>query len=193
MNQTGIIDQFVVRYFGKQPAEEELRTALRSYLSTKALAKGEYLVQEGSTHHYGYFLVRGTVRSFYLKDGTEVNTWFAFDGEIVGSFQNYLGKPSRETLQAIEVSEVIAIDLAGIKAWANTELRVSNFMREVIEEYTLFLEEKLLALQMDATERYRYLIEREPEVVQKVSLTYIASYLGISRETLSRIRAKFVL
>ena len=65
------------------------------HLSVVDKAKGEVLIQEGSTHPYAYFLLEGAARSFYLKDGTEVNIWFAFENETVGSFQNYHNEPSR--------------------------------------------------------------------------------------------------
>jgi CRP-like cAMP-binding protein len=187
------IDRFMLRYVGVSASDKDSGLLLRQYLSAKQLAKGDYLVQEGQRHPYAYFMVEGAVRSFYLKDGTEVNTWFAFEDEIVGSFQNYLGQPSRETLQATENSRLIAINLSGLKTWADRDVHASGFIRRVVEEYTIFLEEKLLALQMNATERYRYLLEKEPQLLQRVPLTYIASYLGISRETLSRIRATITL
>ena len=187
------VTNFIGRFFSDRTADEYLRTTLSQHLTTKMVARGEYLVRQGTYHRYTYFLTKGSARSFYLKDGTEVNTWFAFEEEIVGSFQTYLGKPARENIQAMEESEVIVLDLSSIKTWAETEVRISNFVRLVVEEYTMYLEEKLLALQMTATERYRYLVEREPEVLRRVPLTYVASYLGISRETLSRIRSKIVL
>jgi hypothetical protein len=70
-------------------------------------------------------------------------------------------------------------------------LYCSNFISSIIEEYTIFLEDRIFYSQlMNSLERYEALLENEPKVFQRVPLTYIASYLGISRETLSRLRSK---
>lgn len=184
------INRFVSHYAGLRSASDDTLHQVKRCLSVRKLSNGDCLVREGQYHPFGYFLIAGAVRSFYLKDGTEANTWFAFEEETVGSFQNYLGKPAQETLEVLEDSELIAIHLPEIKALANTDLHANHFVRLIVEEYALFLEEKLMALQMNATERYDYLLQKEPQVLQRIPLTYIASYLGITRETLSRIRAK---
>jgi hypothetical protein len=68
---------------------------------------------------------------------------------------------------------------------------ITNFILAIVEEYALFLEEKAFYLQMtDSMEKYRILLETAPELLQRVPLTYLSSFLGMSRETLSRIRAK---
>ena len=75
-----------------------------------------------------------------------------------------------------------------------SNIQVSNFVRIIIEDYTAFLEDRLFALQyMSSMERYLHLIESNPEIFQRIPLTHIASYLGITRETLSRLRAKMIL
>lgn len=190
MSQDNKINHFINSYGGLQAAPEETRHHLRQYCSVRILRKNKPLIREGQQHPYVYFLLEGGVRSFYLKDGIEANTWFAFKDEMVGSLQNYLGKPAQETLETLEDSQFIAINLLRIKALASIDLHISHFVSSVVEEYAIFLEEKLIALQMNATERYDYLLQKEPQVLQRIPLTYIASYLGITRETLSRIRAK---
>ena len=83
------------------------------------------------------------------------------------------------------------MDLNKVNALLNTSLAANIFVRKLIEEHALFLEERIYHLQfMTAMDRYVMLLDNEPELFQRVSLTYIASYLGIRRETLSRLRAK---
>lgn len=188
------IDSFLENYDPSSVFTLSDKQKIKTHLTTVYSKKGTVLIREGQTHHYVYFLVRGAVRSFYLKDGVEVNTWFAFENDIVGSFQNYLGYPSKETIASLEDCRLVAINLSTLKPQVSQSLPVSNFVRQVIEEYTEFLEERLFKLQFtNGMDRYRYLVENEPETFQRVPLTYIASYLGFTRETLSRLRAKTIL
>jgi CRP-like cAMP-binding protein len=104
---------------------------------------------------------------------------------------NYKNLPSRETIEIVEPSTLISINLLTLKPLTTIDLRVSNFVSSIIEEYALFLEDRLFYSQFtNSKERYKHLVENEPHVLQRISLTYIASYLGISRETLSRLRGK---
>lgn len=188
------IERFISRYCDHLLSGQAGIAGISRHLADRQHAKGHLLVQEGQRHPYAYYLLQGAVRSFYLKDGVEVNTWFAFEGEMVGSFQNYLGQASRETLQLVEDSRLIAINLNALRPLQQTSLEVSNFVRLVIEEYTAFLEERLFHLQHHSSmERYLYLLDNDPQVFQRIPLTYIASYLGISRETLSRLRGRTIL
>jgi CRP-like cAMP-binding protein len=153
--------------------------------------KGKVLSRPGSPSGLVYFLQAGAARSYYLKDGLEVNTWFAFEGEMVGSLAHYAQQPAREWVSLLEPSELIAIDLDRIRRRQDHDRLAGIFVRRVLEEYALFLEERLYSLQfMSSAERYEQLLAHEPELLQRVSLTHIASYLGISRETLSRLRGR---
>ena len=170
------------------------REEIKGHLSVGDGQKGERLIQEGKYHPYMYFLQKGAARSYYLKDGTEVNTWFAFENEIVGSFQNYLNNPSQESIELLEDSCLIVIHLTPLQKLLSSSIQVSNFVRLIVEEYTAFLEERVFNLQfMSSMERYLYLLEHEPKILRRVSLTHLSSYLGIARETLSRLRAKTLL
>ena len=89
----------------------------------------------------------------------------------------------------LEDSKLLQFKTESIKELANSNLDVSHLLNYIITEHAVFLEEKLYQLQfMSSEERYKALINVAPEILQKVSLTDIASYLGVSRETLSRIR-----
>ncbi|MGB1247368.1 MAG: Crp/Fnr family transcriptional regulator [Chitinophagales bacterium] len=155
------------------------------------LDKGTILIAEGKRHHYFYLILKGGVKSYYLKDGKSVCMWFAEENEIIGTTSTLQGFASKETIELLEDSELIRFHYEKIKDLAQTNLSISNLLNELWAEHALFLEERLYQLQfMTAQERYEALLEMTPSVLQKVSLTDIASYLGISRETLSRIRGK---
>jgi CRP-like cAMP-binding protein len=155
------------------------------------LTKGTKLISEGERHHYFYLILKGGVKSYYLKDSKEVCLWFAFDNETVATIRTFEGQTSNETIVLIEDSELIRFTTSPIKELAKTNLAISHLITELITEHAEFLEKRLYQLQfMSSEERYEALIKVAPEVLKKVSLTDIASYLGVSRETLSRIRSK---
>lgn len=170
--------------------EESLDAFLKnsSYLKS---TKGTKLISEGKRHNYFYFILKGGVKSYYSKESKEVCMWFAFENEAIGTITTYEGLPSKETIELLEDSEFIKLNIAEIKELTRTDLSISNLINDLIIEHTLCIEERLYQLQfMNSQKRYKVLYETVPEIFQKVSLTDIASYLGMSRETLSRIRSK---
>jgi CRP-like cAMP-binding protein len=186
-----LIEHYLGKKFSLDAASIEGITAAIDRLSFQ---KGEKAFSENQVVNHVYFMVRGGARSYYLKDGIEVTTWFAFEGDSVGSLQGYKGNPSRETVEFMEDSECLRIDLTKLKEKQKNDLAVSHFISAVIEEYALFLEDRLRQLQYnEGLHRYLYILEHEPYLLQRVSLTHLASYLGIARETLSRLRAKINL
>ncbi len=153
--------------------------------------KGTKLISEGKRHHYFYLILEGSVKSYYQKDSKEVCLWFAFENEVVSTIKTFEGKPSNETIELLADSNLIRFKTEPIKELAQIDLSISHWVIELITDHAVFLEERLYGLQfMTSQERYKTLIRVAPEILQKVSLTDIASFLGVSRETLSRIRAK---
>ncbi|MCI4647146.1 Crp/Fnr family transcriptional regulator [Phaeodactylibacter sp.] len=185
--------------------EKSIKDFLRKYIAHSNHASGvlgtcfsvvQYpkkalLIEEGQYARKAYYMISGAARSYYLQDGIEVCTWFAFEEDLLGNLQSYGGRPSSESIQLLEDSTLIEIRLEQLKKLAEKDLNASHLVTGVLEEYALFLEERLAHAQfMSSMDKYHALMEGEPEVFQRVSLTHIASYLGISRETLSRLRAK---
>ena len=185
------LQYFIKQYTTNFHLSENTKTAIGKHLSLVHFNKKHILIRENQRHDYAYFLIKGAVRSYYLKEGVEINTWFAFENEIVGSLQNFKDLHSRETLELLENSTLIAIKLSALKPLIYTNIEISNFVMAVIEEYALFLELKIANYQLtNSSTRYEALLAHEPNVLKRVPLTYIASYLGITRETLSRLRSK---
>ncbi len=186
-----ILLQFIQHYTRRFPFPEHATDALRAHLAVVQFPKNHVLFQENKSHDYAYFMVAGAARGYYLKAGVEVNTWFAFEQEMVGSLHVYKNLPSRETVALLEDATLVSINLRTLRPSVHHDLHLSNFVAAVVEEYAQFLEDRIYYSQfMTAAERYDMLLKHEAKVVQRVPLTYIASYLGISRETLSRLRGK---
>ncbi len=162
---------------------------LSKYASFLNLKKRTELISERKRHHNFYLILKGSAKAYYTKESKEVCSWFAFENEIVATIRAFNGLPSNETIVLLEDSKLLQFKTESIKELANTNIDVSHLLNYIITEHAVFLEEKLYQLQfMSSEERYKALINVAPEILQKVSLTDIASYLGVSRETLSRIR-----
>ena len=178
-------------YSTNQQLTDQSIAEICSHLSILNLNKKHVLIKENKLHDFAYFVIKGAVRSYYLKDGIEVNTWFALENDMVGSLQNFNDKPSRETIELVENCTLIAINIKKIKPLIFSNIQIANFVNTIIEEYALFLEDKFYFSQMaNSIDKYLTLLDKEPQILQRIPLTYIASFLGITRETLSRLRAK---
>ncbi len=153
--------------------------------------KGTRLISEGKRHNYFYISLKGAVKSYYSKDSREVCTWFAFENEAIATMSTFEGFPSKETIELLENCEFIRFNIQQLKELSKSDLQIIHLLNALTVEHTLCIEERLYQLQfMTSEERYNTLIDNSPEILQRVSLTDIASYLGVSRETLSRIRGK---
>lgn len=182
---------FIEHFSTNQQLTDNTKAEICKHLSILKLDKKHVLIKENQRHDFAYFVIKGAVRSYYLKDGVEVNTWFALENDMVGSLHNFKDNPSRETMELLENSTLLSINLKQIKPLMYTNIQIANFINAIIEEYALFLEDKIYFSQMmSSIDKYLLLIEKEPQLFQRIPLTYIASFLGISRETLSRLRAK---
>jgi CRP-like cAMP-binding protein len=182
---------FIDHFSNNQKLSEKTIAEICNQLSVLNLEKKHILISENQRHDFAYFVIKGAVRSYYLKDGLEVNTWFALENDMVGSLHNFKNYPSRETIELIENSTLISINLKQVKPLMFSNIQIANFINAIIEDYALFLEDKIYFSQMmSAIDKYLILLDKEPQLFQRIPLTYIASFLGISRETLSRLRAK---
>tara|TARA_B110000093_G_scaffold107555_1_gene115595 strand:+ start:404 stop:970 length:567 start_codon:yes stop_codon:yes gene_type:complete len=171
--------------------EDESLNALMKHSSYLKSTKGTKLISEGKRHNYFYIILKGGVKSYYSKESREVCMWFAFENETIGTITTYEGFPSKETVELLKDSEFIKFNIEKIKELTRADLSISNLINDLIIEHTLCIEERLYQLQfMSSKKRYKALLETTPEILQKVSLTDISSYIGVSRETLSRIRSK---
>lgn len=170
---------------------DDAKSLLATCMKVMRLPKKHVLVRELQVSDSVYLIITGAARSYYLHDGTEVHTWFAFEGELAGSLRNFNDLPSRETIELLEQSTLIAFDINALKNLMREDLQVSHFVQTAILEHALYLEDRMYRTHLrSASERLEALLEHEPEILRRVPLTFIASFLGITRETLSRIRAK---
>jgi CRP-like cAMP-binding protein len=172
--------------------EDDALEDLKSVLHRKDLPKNSYLITEGKICDHLYFIKSGSARGFYNLDGKEVTYWFCFETGFITSLYSFVSrKPCIENIQLMEDSVLFAISYADLQALYNRQPSIERFGRIMNEQYYVRLEERLiLNHQKEARERYENLMTNSPQVLQRVPLGYVASYLGMSQETLSRIRSK---
>lgn len=158
----------------------------------RVLEKDEILLQEGKTCRFLYFIKSGFVRGFYHHDGKEITSWFAYENDALTSMYSFISqKPSFETIEVLEDCILYEISYENVQFLFKKYPEFNLIGRLITEKYYIKLEERTMSLQFQsATERYLKILQEQPLLLQKASLGMLASYLGISQETLSRIRKK---
>jgi CRP-like cAMP-binding protein len=157
------------------------------------LPKNYYLLKPGKTCKHLWFMTKGAARYFYTNDqGKEMNTWFSLDTQIISDTTSFVKQePSEESIQLIEDSEMFAIDYVSIQSLLQKHHSFAIWYIKLVEtNYVSQIEDRIADLQfLDAKQRYQKLLSLYPNITNRLSLGNIASYLNITQETLSRIRA----
>ena len=158
----------------------------------RKVSKGTYLLCEGAVCRHLWFLEKGLARVFIRTGGDEVIRYFFFPGEPADAHASSSTLiPSAEYIQVISDSVVYSLPLQRFEELKREYPLLAEIDRLVAESYVTWLEQRhYRLLSLNASKHYRYLLCAQPLLLCNIPLTYIASYLGISLETLSRIRAK---
>jgi len=170
----------------------DVLSALDNCASIKVYKKGDFLLRQGRICTHSFQIKRGFARKFYLNNGKEITTELFFKDDIAISLSSYImQQPGKEFIQAITDVEVSVMDYASFQEAKKIYPDLAILDGMIGDYYSIWLEERLFQFHtMTAKERYHLLLTTQPEIIQHIPLTHIASYLGISLETLSRIRAR---
>ncbi|MCK8521556.1 Crp/Fnr family transcriptional regulator [Aquimarina sp. D1M17] len=152
--------------------------------------KGEIVVREGQYSKKAYLIIEGCSRAYYLKDGKDISDWFTFENQFMASIISFFSnEPSPHYVEFVEDSKVIEFSKDTVDKLSKKYHDFERLISAVVTETMLGLCERLHTIQFaKAEERFSRLIEIYPDITQRIPLTHIASYLGITLETLSRIR-----
>ena len=163
---------------------------LESILVPMKFLKNETILREGETCTNIYWVVKGLVRQFYYKNGKEVTEYMATENSIVMCIESlFLEQPTHLQIKAIEPSILIAIPKADLEAVAMKSVNIQILYRKILEESLILSQIHADMLRFEsAQDRYHKLIKRQPQLVLRAPLVYIASYLQMTPETLSRVR-----
>ena len=174
------------------PLSGEAQQELENCFEEIILPKNEDLLSEGNTSRHLYFLQQGALRGYYTLDGKEITHWFGFENDFVTSFHSFITQePAVENIQLLEGSILWAISKDTLTGLFDQFHEIERLVRIIYEKYYIRLEERFVNAQFKtASERYEQLLQQTPHILERVPLGHIASYLGISQETLSRIRSR---
>ncbi len=175
------------------PLSQTAQQALYNCFEQKVLPKNTLLLQQGQICRHLFFLEKGALRGFYNADGKEITHWFGFENDFVTSFYSFSTQmPAVENIQLLESCVLWTIAKDTLTALFNEHHEIERLVRIAYEKYYIRLEERFVNAQFTtAAERYENLLQQSSHILERVPLGYIASYLGISQETLSRIRSRF--
>lgn len=172
---------------GKRIEQYILKTAYRC-----SLVKGKFLLKNGEHCDSVYFIKKGLLRGFIKENDREITTWFALENELVAAIRTFaLNTPAKENIQALEDCEMFAMKVTDLN---NLYLKYPSFNiigRKVMELYYVLAENRTYIIRMhEAEQKYELFLQLYAHIATRIPLTHIASFLGITVETLSRVRSK---
>lgn len=170
--------------------KETLKVLEESFTKIK-IKKGESLFKQGTICKDLYFVAEGICRSFSIKDGKEITTWFSFKNNFITSYISFFSKEkSYESAEMLTDGTLYKINTKNFFSTKKPIAEIEQIINHFNSLYTIQLEKRLFLIQAySATEKYKHILSQEPYLIKYIPNKYLASYLGITRETLSRIRS----
>ncbi|MFK7049859.1 Crp/Fnr family transcriptional regulator [Flavobacterium columnare] len=171
--------------------DNEIERFLRDECKTKTFKKGEILSQQNHFNHTVFFVNEGLIRMFYFENGKDITADFYDEGRTTANIDTlFENKPTRYNIEALENSVITTYNYEKLQELCMNSIAAANFSRYLLSKLTLQMSKRISSLQyMTAKEKYIQLLEENRNIIQRVPLGMIASFLGISQETLSRIRS----
>ena len=154
--------------------------------------KEEFILKAGKISSHTSWILKGLIRSYYEKDGEEITTKFLWEGAPITSVYSYYNrKPGNENIVAMEETTLASLHYDDMQYLYETYPAFNVIGRVITEKYLYMLEIEVYNLRKQkAEDRYQFIVKHFPHLLQRVPLKYLATYLGMNLETLSRIRAK---
>jgi CRP-like cAMP-binding protein len=169
----------------------EEQAQLKRYFTPKKLRKKQYLLQEGDVCKYLSFTEKGLLRLYTVDEkGVEHIMQFAMEGWWIVDIYSFLtGEPSGFNIDALEEAELLMISHNNFEEMMNQLPKMERYFRILFQNNIIAKERRLTSsITHDAEEKYHHFVQSHPDLVQRIPLNLIASYLGITPETVSRIR-----
>jgi CRP-like cAMP-binding protein len=169
----------------------EAISLLVRYLKLVNLPKGTILIEANKIEPYFYIIDQGIARAYSDGEHQQITFWFGQKSDFLFSYNSYINnKPGYENIELLTDCSLYKIRITDLFTLYSSEIELANWGRKIIEAELIATEKRLIdRLFKTATERYQYFSKSTPEIIKSVALKHIASYLGVTQVTLSRIRA----
>ena len=179
------------QYFKKiNLLSEEAEKAIEEISSIVNIKKNNDLQSIGHTCKTIYFINKGIARIYYYKEENDITECFAFENNIIARVESlFSGKPSKKGIQILEDAELVGINSGQLFKLYDSFPEIERLFRKIFETAYVDTVHRIEGIQFHtAEERYKALLSEAPNILQRVPLKYVASYLGITQVSLSRIR-----
>lgn len=165
---------------------------LKEHITEQHFPKGHILLQADKIESVIYFIKKGIARAYSPTDDADITFWFGKEGDPVLSMKSYVAnEKGYENVELLEDSELYVLPTRELRQLFEQDIHIANWGRRLAEKELIRTEERLICRQVrTATERYKDLLNDHPDLIRRVQLGHIASYLGITQVSLSRIRAE---
>jgi CRP-like cAMP-binding protein len=160
----------------------------------KIIKKKAEVLTASDTAHEIYLILKGCMRLFYIKDGVDISAYFFTEGMFAGAYDSFISRqPSRHYIQALDECEVLAINYNRFQAMYADFPAMNELIRKVIEERFIDLHRLFTSHILDSPEeRYLNLLKYRPGLVNRIPQHQLATFLGVTPVSLSRIRNRVV-
>lgn len=170
---------------------EDSKALLKEEINEINFPKGHILLSANKVENTIYFIKKGIVRAYTNTPQNQITFWFGKEGDPVISMKSYVDKQKGyEDIELLEAGEFFMLNANKLKELFAKDINIANWGRKFAELELVKTEERLISRQFQtAKERYQSLLRNNPNLILRVQLGHIASYLGITQVSLSRIRA----
>ncbi|MCX8534164.1 Crp/Fnr family transcriptional regulator [Chryseobacterium luquanense] len=172
-------------------AEKEIISSVLTHKKVKA--KSELVSYDKRTDEL-FFLIKGCVRKYYVKDGEQLTIYIMTENNFIAAFDSFMtGSKSTETIECLEPCEVLIINKKDLENLYQKIPLMNEFIRKILEQTLIQFQQSLTSFIKDKPEeRYEKLLRDNPAILQRVPQHMLATYLGITATSLSRIRKRIL-
>ncbi len=174
------------------PMSDGLKMHLAEVLKRKEIPRKSFLLKASHISRNICFISKGLLRCFYVRDGHDISSWFMKEGDVIISVESFFRQvASYESIQALEDTTIHYISYEELQQIYRRFAEFNFIGRVLTERYYIQSEQRLYSIRMmRSQERYDYLMEHHSELVLRVPAKHLASYLGLTEVTLSKIKAR---
>ena len=188
-----MFERYFQHFNKKVPLTDEEQEQIKNYLTLKKLRKKQFLLQEGDICKCVAFVEKGAMRLYRVnEDGSENVVQFALEGTFITDLYSFqMNEPSVYSIDAIEDSDLVLITRSASDALQKISSKYLAFIFDAVSDAYIQLEKRITSsISLNLEERYKELTTKYPDIIHRVPQHMIASYMGLTPETLSRVRKR---